>query len=457
MRRIANRAWALWVIIGLLLGGVAFFLYEYFAYSGNWVMHTGNPHIYEEGKHVANGFIVDRDGNVLLNLSDKRTYTSDLPLRQATLHWLGDRYGYISAPAISHYAEQMTGFDVVGGIYHYGGAGGKTTLTLSSKAQKAALEAMGDHRGTVAVYNYKTGEILCAVTTPTYDPENVPDIDGDTTGAYSGVYVNRFTQSVYIPGSIFKLVTTAALLEEIDDIQDQTFTCSGSIEFGVDKVTCAYAHGTMNLKTALQHSCNCAFAQMAVQLGAEKLQAYVEKAGVMDPVTFDGITTAKGNFQAIGAANVELAWSAIGQHKDQMNPCAFLTFVGAIANGGEGVKPHIVKSVSAGDKMTYSAEPSRMERIMSEQTAQILEDLMRNNVVNNYGAGNFPGLTVCAKSGTGEVGGGREPNALFTGFVSDEAYPLAFIVVIEEGGYGQVAGVPVISKVLAACKEVMDS
>ncbi len=457
MRRIAKRAWALWVIIGLLLSGVGFFLYEYFACSGDWVIHAGNPHIYEDGNKVASGTIVDRNGKILLNLGQNRTYTADLPLRQATLHWLGDRQGYISAPVISHYAEYMTGFDVVGGIYHYGDAAGKTTLTLSSKVQKAALEAMGDYRGTVAVYNYKTGEIVCAVTTPTYDPENVPDIAGDTTGAYEGVYLNRFTQSVYIPGSIFKLVTTAALLEDVDGILDQTFTCTGSMEFGVDKVTCAVPHGKMTLKTALQHSCNCAFAQMALELGAEKLQAYVEKSGVLDRISFDGITTAQGNFQANGAADVEVAWSAIGQHKDQMNPCAFLTFVGAIANGGQGVKPYIVQTVSVGEKTTYSAQSTRMDRVMSEQTAQILGELMRNNVVNNYGANNFPGLTVCAKSGTGEVGGGREPNALFTGFVSDEKYPLAFIVVVEDGGYGQVVGMPVISKVLSACKEVMDS
>jgi peptidoglycan glycosyltransferase len=83
--------------------------------------------------------------------------------------------------------------------------------------------------------------------------------------------------------------------------------------------------------------------------------------------------------------------------------------------------------------------------------------MLRANVETYYGAENFPGLTVCAKSGTAEVGGDRKPNAMFTGFVMDEAYPLAFIVCIEDGGYGRPTCVPVLSKVLESCKEMMDA
>jgi cell division protein FtsI/penicillin-binding protein 2 len=80
---------------------------------------------------------------------------------------------------------------------------------------------------------------------------------------------------------------------------------------------------------------------------------------------------------------------------------------------------------------------------------------MRNNVVMKYGADHFPGLAVCAKSGTAETGS-AETDALFAGFVADEAYPLAFFVVVEDGGFGSHTCVPVISKVLAVCKDVMD-
>jgi peptidoglycan glycosyltransferase len=82
---------------------------------------------------------------------------------------------------------------------------------------------------------------------------------------------------------------------------------------------------------------------------------------------------------------------------------------------------------------------------------------MAFNVSDKYGSENFPGMTVCAKSGTSQLGGTEISNAMFAGFVTDEAYPLAFMVVVENGGYGAGACVPVLSKVLAACKTVMDA
>lgn len=453
MLRIAGRAWALLLIVAILLGGLGFFLYEYANHAAKWVMHSGSPHVYEGAQQtIAMGTVVDRDGNFLLELGDKRGYSSDASVRMSTLHWLGDRVGNISAPALDFYAKEMIGFDTVNGIYNYGGAGGQATLTLSAQIQSAALEALGDRKGTVAVYNYKTGELLCAVTTPTYDPDNIPNF---AAGDYEGVYLNRFLQSAYIPGSIFKLVTAAAALERIPDILEQSFTCTGSYTLGSDRVTCEKAHGTMDLKKAMLNSCNVTFAQIAVQLGREDLQSFVDAYGVTKPISFDGITTVKGNFDVEKAAAVELAWSAIGQHKDQINPCAFLTFVGAIANGGQGVSPYVVRSVSVGGTTTYEASTTRMARIMPSETAQILADFMRNNVKNHYGDKNFHGLSVCAKSGTGEVGGGKKPNAMFTGFVTDEDYPLAFIVCVEDAGYGRAVCVPIISAVLEACIEVL--
>ena len=72
-------------------------------------------------------------------------------------------------------------------------------LTIDSELNRVAYEALGGQSGTVGVYNYKTGEILCSVTSPTYDPDNVPDVAGDTTGQYDGVYVNRFLNAKYTP------------------------------------------------------------------------------------------------------------------------------------------------------------------------------------------------------------------------------------------------------------------
>lgn len=453
MNRIARRSGAILLLVALLVCGMGWFVAEYVTKSGGWVMSQGSPHVYN-GTNIGCGVVTDRSGTVLLDMQDQRTYASSVELRKSTLHWLGDRYGFISAPAVATYAEHMVGYDRIGGLYSYSGAG-QTTLTLSAKVQMAALEALGERKGTVAVYNYKTGQILCAVSTPTYDPDDPPVITQENQQDYEGVYVNRFTKSVYVPGSIFKIVTMAAALEHIPDIREQTFQCTAVYDYPTKPVTCEYAHGTLDLDSALAQSCNCAFASIVDQLGAKTLEAYVKKYAVTEPVAFDGITTMKGNFDITDAGVDQIAWSGIGQHKDQVNPCSFLTFVGAIANGGSAVLPHVVSQVSCGDDVTYSAQPETGDQIMPETVAQELQQMMRNNVIEKYGAENFPELTVCAKSGTAQSDE-KVSNALFTGFVTDEAYPLAFIAVVEEGGYGRHACVPIISKVLSVCKEVLD-
>lgn len=454
MNRIAGRT-AITVVFALLLtAGLAFFVAEYVLEADEWIVSTGSPHVYNAG-NIGTGMVVDRSGALLLDMEGEWTYASTDNLRKSTLHWLGDRDGYISAPALANYSAELSGYDMISGLYTYGNNSGVATLTLSAEVQKAALAAMGDYKGTVAVYNYKTGEILCAVTTPTYDPDDVPDFTEDTEEKYEGVFLNRFTQSVYIPGSIFKIVTLAAALETIDDIEDQHFKCSGSYMVGNDEITCEKVHGDQTLQEAFRNSCNCAFAQITLQVGAEEMERYVELFGVTQPVRFDGIKTATGNYEAIGTADANVAWSGIGQYKDQVNPCAFLNFVGAIAGDGKGVQPYLVSKIQVGSNTTYSASTTAGKRIISTATAKTIKEYMRANVVEKYGDNNFGKLYVSAKTGTGEVGGDQKPNAMLAGFVQNEDYPLAFIVFVEDGGYGREICVPIAAKVLDACAKIM--
>ena len=455
MNRVTKRASILLVFVLILAAGMSFFIWEFFQKSGQWVTFTGSPHVYENSS-TGTGTVTDREGILLLDTRGERLYSRDTLIRESTLHWLGDRQGNIGTQIMSGFVKEMAGFDYLNGVYAYGDHSGQAELTLSAKVQTVALQALNGRKGTVAVYNYKTGEILCAVTSPTFDPDNVPDIAADTSGAYEGVYVNRFLNSVYIPGSIFKIMTTAAALETVEGIENMEFTCTGSYEYGVDRVTCEKSHGTLTLKGALAHSCNCCFAQIAQLVGAENMSACVEKYGVVQPLSFDGMVSAGGNYDVSDAAAVELAWSCIGQYTDQVNPCRFMTFMGMIAGGGQGALPHLVQSIRVGEDVTYQAQTMLTGRIMSEETAAVLREYMRNNVQTIYGDGNFPGLTVCAKSGTSQLGGGQTSNAMFAGFVADEAYPLAFVVVVENGGYGSTACVPILSRVLSACQEVLD-
>ena len=237
------------------------------------------------------------------------------------------------------------------------------------------------------------------------------------------MYLNRFIQSVYIPGSIFKTVTLAAALEEDPSISEQTFVCTGTYQIGDNEIVCEGAHWEQSLKQAFRNSCNCAFAQIALQLGPEKMERYIDQFKITDSVFFDGITSSAGNYDLTDVSDVNFAWSAIGQYTDQINPCRFMTFLGAIANDGKGTLPHLVNTITVDGNRTYSAVTRSDQRIMSSRTAQLIQEYLLNNVETKYGSDNFPGMTVGAKTGTGEVGGNRKPNATFAGFVADEAYP----------------------------------
>ena len=455
MNRVASRAFVAVLLALLLVAGLGFFVVEYVTNAADWVMFPGSPHVYSGG-NIGCGTVVDREGTMLLDLENGRIYASSEALRKATVHWLGDRYGSISAPALPAHAAELAGYDLLNGVYAYGNASGIARLTLSGAVQTAALEAMAGKKGTVAVYNYETGAILCAVTTPSYDPDNVPDVENDDSGRYEGMYVNRFTQSVYVPGSIFKIVTLAAALEEFPDAENMTFSCSGALELEGGRITCESAHGSQSLKDAFRNSCNCAFAELALEIGAKKMEKYVNTFGITDSITFDGIETASGNYQASGGSEAQIGWSGAGQYNDQINPCAFLNFVGAIAGGGRGASPYVVENVLVGNTRTYTAKTQMGETVLSRSTAQTIREFMRNNVENKYGDSNFPGLAVCAKTGTAEVGGDKKPNAMLAGFVADTEYPLAFIICVEDGGYGAQVCLPIASCVLEACMESLN-
>ena len=184
--------------------------------------------------------------------------------------------------------------------------------------------------------------------------------------------------------------------------------------------------------------------------------AYVKKFGITEPMSFDGITTARGNYDISDAAPVSFAWSCIGQYTDLINPAQYMTFMGAIANGGSAAKPYLVSLVQGGGEITYQAKTSEIGTVMSPEIAGILTEYMRNNVIQTYGADRFPDVKVCGKSGTSELGGDLESNAMFAGFVADDRYPLAFVCVVEGGGAGAKTCVPVLNKVLKACMAVLD-
>ena len=454
MKRISHRMLFLIVLMAVLLVGLVVFGVQYTLRAGQWVTFSGSPHVYA-GSNLSAGRVTDRNGVLLMDSSDGRTYAEDAELRRATMHLLGDRYGYISAPVLSAYADDMVGFSPVNGLYGASESGNTAKLTIISQAQKTAQAALAGHKGTIGVYNYKTGEILCAVTAPTYDPDNMPDVENDATGTYDGVYLNRFFQTTYVPGSIFKVLTAAAALETLEDAETMTFSCNGSCVIGGDTINCNGVHGTVTLAQALGHSCNVAFGQLAVKLGAETMTTYAKRFGITSPLHFDGLTTASGSFDLEGAADSEIAWSGIGQYTDLINACQYLTVMGAVANGGAAAKPYLMKEVDGGLLTGYTAKTEMLEPMIGKEASDRLSEMMHQAVLERYGAWLFPDLYVCAKSGTAEVGSDQTPHATFSGFIRDEDYPLAFIVIVENGGSGSAVCAPIAGQVLNVCVDAL--
>ena len=434
MKRIQRRGAAVLALClaAAVLTGI--FLYLYVLRGRDWVAFPSNGDAYDAGRLRA-GRITDRNGEELYAVENGvGSYRGDGDARTALLHTLGDREGKIGTGAIYKYADRILGYDVINGLYDPEGTGGTAVLAADAEALKEAHRLLDGHAGAVAVINYKTGEVLCAASSPSYDPDDPPEIGEDDT---SGVYMNRALSAAYTPGSVFKLVTLSAALETLDDVLDRDFHCSGKLDVGGGSVTCTSAHGDMKLEDALARSCNCVFASLALELGGERLREQAERLGLLTRLEVDGILTARGSFDAAPEGSLNLGWSGAGQYNDLVTPIAMARLCAAIANGG--MAPELTG--------LRSDEPAKTARIMEEDTAERIGEMMDYAVHLTYGEENFPGLALRAKSGTAEVGSGK-PNAWFVGYLADEEHPYAFAVCVEKGGSGAGTAGPVANGVL---------
>ena len=435
MKRIKRRAGAALILAGLSILGLAVFIFQMYTDGGAWAAFPANQSVFASGL-LNTGTITDRSGVVLASAGNgERTYADDARVRAACLHAVGDFSGNIGTGALTRFRDRLIGYDFVDGTYKARSGGAALTLTLDSRLNAAANEALAGRKGAVMVMDYTTGEILCMVSSPNYDPANVPDL---SSSQYDGAFLNRCISSTYTPGSVFKLVTLAAAIENIPDLYGRSFYCGGSVSVGGVAVNCSGIHGSQTIEQALANSCNCVFAEISLELGADTLEKYAAALGFTENHDLNGIQTAAGSFDKARAGSSDLAWSGIGQYTDLVSPYAMLRYVGAVANGGSIQEPTLV----------YGEETDEA-RLLSASTAGKIADMMNYNVVYGYGEWRFPGLKLCGKSGTAEVGSGAS-HAWFTGFLQDPDHPYAFVVVIEHGGGGLANAGAVANAVLQA-------
>ena len=451
MNNTTKRAYFLYLFIIAFIVGLGFMFASFYIHGGEWSSNLVNRHIYSNGQLASAGTIYDTNGTALVYSKDGyRIYNDDKTIRKATLHAVGDNSSFIATGVQYVYSSKLSGYDFVNGVYNLKkyNRGNDINLTLDADVCKTAYNALDGRKGTVDVYNYKTGEIICMVSTPTYDPENKPsDMDGND--AYEGVYLNRFISGQYTPGSIFKVVTAISALENIPDIQSRTFECTGKYHTSTGDVECNGVHGTVTFEEALNHSCNSAFAEITLELGAEKIMATAGELGFNTKDKIGEITLSKSSFDVSSANSVDLGWAGIGQYTTMVNPCHMLTLMGAIANGGTAVKPYFVKNmVSPSDEVTELGK-AEMSKIITLDSgiANTVADMMRSNVVNYYGDYRFPDLQMCGKTGTAQIDNG-ESHSWFVGFSKDPETPYAVVCVVENSGFGLSAAGPVVNTVM---------
>lgn len=422
MKKVKRRATAALLIAALLVVGLAVYLVRLADDGGAWASYFsgGTP----------GGTILDRNGVVLYSSDeDGYSFAEDWSTRVSCYHLLGDPNGNVRTGALRQFRDRLAGYSFLEGA-----TSGKTiSLSVDSTLNVTAYSALAGRSGAVMLMDYTTGEVLCMVSSPGDDPENPSSEPAD------GTYLNKCLSSSFTPGSVFKLVTLAAAIDNIPDLFERSLWCEGEMIVDGALLTCTGSHGSQTIEQALANSCNCAFGTLALELGPELMAEYAEKLGMTASLQLDGMDVLPGSFTKGGAGSVGLAWSGVGQYEDLVCPYAMLRYVSAIANGGSVYEPTLLGHGSL----------DRETELLSAETAQRIAEMMNYNVQNAYGSWVFPGLDVSAKTGTAEVGDGTS-HAWMTGFLNDPAHPYAFVVILEHAGGGLANAGPVANAVLQA-------
>jgi peptidoglycan glycosyltransferase len=346
--------------------------------------------------------------------------------------------------------------------------GGSVSLTLNAKAQRAAYQGLAGRKGAVVAVNPTTGAILALVSSPSFDPNLLSS--HDTTAIRSNYtklnadpnnpMLNRALRETYTPGSTFKLVTSAAALE--NGFTPTTKVFNGPV-LNLPQTTANLpnengrpcAPGTATLTDALAFSCNAAFGKVGLDLGADKIAAQASKFGFGKAFTVpmrSAISVFPSDLNA-----PQTAQSAIGQYSVRATPLQMAMVAAAIANRGVLMSPYLVQEVRGPDlSLLKTTKPESLGVAMSPQSAQELTAMMVNVVDHGTGTnGQIAGIKVAGKTGTAQQGGGRRPHAWFVSFAPADNPKVAVAVIIENGGgaseiSGNQLAAPIANKVMRA-------
>jgi peptidoglycan glycosyltransferase len=326
--------------------------------------------------------------------------------------------------------------------------GGSVLLTLNPAAQKAAvdgLKALGaGTRGSAVALDPRTGAILALASLPSYDPNKLATHDftkakrafDRLSNSATDRMLDRATQQVYPPGSTFKLVTAAAALSHgrtpntlVNGNSSMQLPQSSDILHNENGESCG--GGKVTMTVALENSCNVAFAQLGLELGADVLQEQAEKFGFNESVIGE-LPGAASRFPT-DIDEPQTALSAIGQYEVAASPLQMAMVAAGIANGGEVMRPYIVQEVRSPDlDVLDEAHAEVLHQAISSTVASELTQMMVDVVVDGTGTeAQIPGIQVAGKTGTANSAPDRPPYAWMVTFAPADDPQVAVAVQIE--------------------------
>jgi peptidoglycan glycosyltransferase len=337
--------------------------------------------------------------------------------------------------------------------------GNNVVLTIDPGLQELAykeLQESNTGRGSVVALNPKTGEILAIATSPSFDANNIDENYPELASAPDAPLVNRATQSLYPPGSVFKVITAAAALEA-GVSPEQTFFDDGSYELpGYTVHNFENEHfGEVTFTRALAYSINVVFAKIAVNIvGAKPLTQMALNFGFGDPYDDFSIPVSGSSVNSLPPSQWTtgtLAQTAFGQGEVQTNSFQMALVAAAIANDGKLMQPRLVREVRSPDGIILDKPTASVrEQALPASTARTLNEMMQQVIIQGgLTDAEIQGVKVAGKTGTAESGNGA-PHSWWITFAPADDPKIAMCVMVENGGRADRGALPVAARLMQA-------
>lgn len=334
-------------------------------------------------------------------------------------------------------------------------AGNDITLTINGAAQKIAVEALGKEKGAVVALNPQTGATLVLASSPGYDPAEVTstaeEFDLFRFDPHSPE-LNRATQGLYAPGSVFKIFTAATALDLGLVTPQSQFTCAGTERVAHAKVVCRKRHGRITLDEGLADSCNICFAKVGEKIGIDNFITYAKKFHLIDGADI-GLASSQGRMYDFRGfkGEVALVEAAFGQGATMLSPFQIARLTAAIANKGHVLQPYMISSVQSPEKRVLLRGKARdfgqaVKPAAAAQVAGMMVDVVERGT---GGVVSLSGVKVAAKTGTAQYGKGPA-HGWFTCFAPADNPKVVVTVIVEGGETGSGSAGPIARQVLQA-------